>query len=353
VLDRLSLLEDEFREVESRLGDPAILGDQRKLASMARRHKELDAIVSRSVELRGAYEDLNTFREMLTESGSDDREMMREEIRAIESRIAVLEEELKVLLLPHDPNDDKNVMIEIRGAEGGEEANLFRRDLYEMYEAFAGRMSWVFRADRRAAQRPGGFTNVTFAAQGRRRVDSNETRRRPAPRATGAGTESQGRVHTSSATVDRAARAEEVDIHIPERGSADRRLPLVGPGGQSVNTTDSAVRVTHKPTGLVVAIQDQKSQLQNKEKAMRVLRSRLLQIEEDKRSSERSEARREQVGGGGRSEKIRTYNYKENRVTDHRINLTLYKLDRVLAGELDEIVDALVAEERRRQLEEE
>ena len=308
---------------------------------------------ARSVELRGAYEDLHAFREMLTESGSDDREMMRDEIRAIESRIAVLEEELKVLLLPHDPNDDKNVMIEIRGAEGGEEANLFARDLYEMYEAFAGRMGWS--SELIDAQRSdlGGFTNVTFALKGdgvwtRMKHEGGPHRVQRVPV-----TESQGRVHTSSATVTVLPEAEEVDIHIPERDLQIDVYRSSGPGGQSVNTTDSAVRVTHKPTGLVVAIQDQKSQLQNKEKALRVLRSRLLQIEEDKRSSERSEARREQVGGGGRSEKIRTYNFKENRVTDHRINLTLYKLDRVLAGELDEIVDALVADERRRQLEEE
>ncbi|HUP72514.1 MAG TPA: peptide chain release factor 1 [Acidimicrobiales bacterium] len=353
MLDRLSLLENEFREVESRLGDPAILGDQRKLASMARRHKELDAIVTRSVELRAAHEDLHSFREMLTESGSDDREMMREEIRSIESRIAVLEEELKVLLLPHDPNDDKNVMIEIRGAEGGEEANLFARELYEMYEAFADRMSWS--SELIDAQRSdlGGFTNVTFALKGegvwtRMKHEGGPHRVQRVPV-----TESQGRVHTSSATVTVLPEAEELDIHIPERDLQIDVYRSSGPGGQSVNTTDSAVRVTHKPTGLVVAIQDQKSQLQNKEKALRVLRSRLLQIEEDKRSSERSDARREQVGGGGRSEKIRTYNFKENRVTDHRINLTLYKLDRVLAGELDEIVDALVADERRRQLEEE
>ncbi|MEO5841209.1 MAG: peptide chain release factor 1 [Acidimicrobiales bacterium] len=353
MLDRLSLLEDEFREVESRLGDPAILGDQRKLATMARRHKQLDAIVTRSVELRGAYEDMHSFREMLTESGADDREMMRDEIRAIESRIAVLEEELKVLLLPHDPNDDKNVMIEIRGAEGGEEANLFARDLYEMYEAYAGRMSWSSELIDGQRSDLGGFTNVTFALKGegvwtRMKHEGGPHRVQRVPV-----TESQGRVHTSSATVTVLPEAEEVDIHIPERDLQIDVYRSSGPGGQSVNTTDSAVRVTHKPTGLVVAIQDQKSQLQNKEKALRVLRSRLLQIEEDKRSSERSEARREQVGGGGRSEKIRTYNYKENRVSDHRINLTLYKLDRVLAGELDEIVDALVADERRRQLEEE
>ena len=351
MLERLSLLEDEFREVESRLGDPAILGDQRKLASMARRHKELDAIVSRTVELRGAYADLQAFRELLTDSGSDDREMMRDEIRAIESRIAVLEEELKVLLLPHDPNDDKNVMIEIRGAEGGEEANLFARDLYNMYEAYADRMSWS--SEMIDAQRSdlGGFTVVTFSLKGdgvwtRMKHEGGPHRVQRVPV-----TESQGRVHTSSATVTVLPEAEEVDIHIPDRDLQVDVYRSSGPGGQSVNTTDSAVRVTHKPTGLVVAIQDQKSQLQNKEKALRVLRSRLLQIEEEKRSSERSEARREQIGGGGRSEKIRTYNYKENRVTDHRINVTLYKLDRVLAGELDEIVDALVADERRRQLE--
>jgi peptide chain release factor 1 len=353
VLDRLALLEKEFREVESRLGDPAVLGDQHKLASMARRHKELDAIVSRSVELRGAFDDLQVARELLTESQSDDREYMRDEIRAIESRIAVLEDELKVLLLPRDPNDDKNVIIEIRGAEGGEEANLFARDLYEMYEAFAARMSWASEMIDGQRSELGGFTSVTFSLKGdgvwtRMKHEGGPHRVQRVPV-----TESQGRVHTSSATVTVLPEAEEVDIELPERDLQIDVYRSSGPGGQSVNTTDSAVRITHKPTGLVVAIQDQKSQLQNKEKALRVLRSRLLQIEQQRQSSERSEARREQIGGGGRSEKIRTYNYKENRVTDHRINMTIYKLDRVLAGELDEIVDALVADERRRQLEQE
>ena len=351
MLDRLDSLDREFRDVEARLGDPAVLADQHKLAALAKRHKELDAIVSRAGELRRAGDDLGVAREMFTEAAGDERELLRDEIRSLEQRIGELEEELKVLLLPRDPNDDKNVIVEIRGAEGGEEANLFARDLFEMYQSYATRMGWV--VELLDAQRSdlGGFTSVIFMLKGdgvwsRLKHEGGPHRVQRVPV-----TESQGRVHTSSATVSVLPEAEEVDIKIEERDLNIDVYRSSGPGGQSVNTTDSAVRITHKPTGLVVAIQDQKSQLQNKEKALRVLRSRLLQIEQDKAASARSESRREQIGGGGRSEKVRTYNFKENRLTDHRINLTIYRLDRVLAGELDEVVDALVADERKRQLE--
>ena len=350
MLNRLDALEREFRDVEARLGDPAVLSDQHKLATLARRHKELDAIVTRTTELRRSYDDLHVAREMFTDSSGDDRDMLRDEIRLAERRIGELEDELKVLLLPRDPNDDKNVIVEIRGAEGGEEANLFARDLYEMYQAYAGRMGWNFELIEGQRSDLGGFTNVAFQLKGdgvwsRMKHEGGPHRVQRVPV-----TEAQGRVHTSSATVSILPEAEEVDIKIDERDLEVDVFRSSGPGGQSVNTTDSAVRITHKPTGLVVSMQDQKSQLQNKDKAMRVLRSRLLQLEQDRLSSARSEARRDQIGGGGRSEKVRTYNFKENRLSDHRINLTIYRLDRVLAGELDEVVDALVADERQRQL---
>jgi peptide chain release factor 1 len=256
-------------------------------------------------------------------------------------------------MLPRDPNDEKNVIVEIRGAEGGEEANLFARDLFGMYRAYCAHMGWGFEILEANESDLGGFTSVTFLLKGdgvwsRMKHEGGPHRVQRVPV-----TESQGRIHTSSATVSVLPEAEEVDVHIDERDLQIDVYRSSGPGGQSVNTTDSAVRVTHKPTGLVVSMQDEKSQLQNKEKALRVLRSRLLKMEQDRRASARSVARRDQIGGGGRSEKIRTYNFKENRVTDHRIGLTLHKLDRVLAGELDDIVDALVADERRRQLEEE
>jgi peptide chain release factor 1 len=352
VLDRLDSLEREFNEVESRLGDPAVLGDSRLLAAVARRHRELEAVVGCGRALRQAQEDLTTTREMYAESGAEDREILREDLTELETRIERLDAELKLLLLPRDPNDDKNVLIEIRGAEGGEEANLFARDLFEMYRAYGGRMGWAFELLEANESDLGGFASVTFMVKGdgawsRMKHEGGVHRVQRVPV-----TESQGRIHTSSATVSVLPEAEEVDIAIEARDLQVDVYRSSGPGGQSVNTTDSAVRITHKPTGLVVAMQDEKSQLQNKEKAMRVLRSRLLRLEQEKLSSQQSAARRDQVGGGGRSEKIRTYNFKENRVTDHRIGLTIYRLDRVLAGELDEVIDPLVADERRRQLEE-
>jgi peptide chain release factor 1 len=351
MLDRLDALEREFRDVEARLGDPAVLADQKALASLARQHKELAAVVERVVSRRRAADDLVTAREMLTEASGDERELMRDEVRDLERRIVELDDEIKVLMLPRDPNDGRNVIVEIRGAEGGEEANLFARDLYEMYAGYAQRQGWALEVLDAQRSDLGGFTAVSFVLKGeavwshmKHEGGPHRVQRVPV-------TESQGRIHTSSATVAVLPEAEDVDVHIDERDLQVDVYRSSGPGGQSVNTTDSAVRITHKPTGLVVAIQDQKSQLQNKEKALRVLRSRLLAIEQEKAASASRDARREQIGGGGRSEKVRTYNFKENRVTDHRINLTLYKLDRVLSGELDEVVDALVAEERRRQLE--
>jgi peptide chain release factor 1 len=302
--------------------------------------------------LRQATEDLTTAKEMLSESAGADREMMREEVASLEATIARLDDAIKVLMLPRDPNDDKNVIVEIRGAEGGEEANLCARDLFDKYRAYASRMGWTFELLEGNESDLGGYASVTFSLKGdsvwsRMKHEGGPHRVQRVPV-----TESQGRIHTSSATVTVLPEAAEVEVHIDDRDLQVDVYRSSGPGGQSVNTTDSAVRVTHKPTGLVVAMQDVKSQLQNKEKALRVLRARLLKLQQDKAASERSEARRDQIGGGGRSEKIRTYNFKENRVTDHRIGLTLYKLDRALAGELDDVIDPLVADERRRQLEE-
>ncbi len=242
------------------------------------------------------------------------------------------------------------MIVEIRGAEGGEEANLFARDLYEMYVAFAARQGWKVEVLGSSPSDMGGLADVAFLVSGdgvwtklKHEGGPHRVQRVPV-------TESQGRVHTSSATVTVLPEAEEVDVQIDESDLKVDVYRSSGPGGQSVNTTDSAVRVTHLPTGMVVAMQDEKSQIQNRAKALQVLRARLLQLEQDRQSAELSDARRGQVGGGGRSEKIRTYNVKQNRVTDHRINLDVYRLDKVLSGELDEIVDALVADERARQL---
>ena len=350
MLDRLADLDREFVEVEARLADPGVFADQSKYTQLARRHKELDGIVSRARELRGRHEDLDAAKQMLTESSGDDREFARTEVESAEADIARLEEELKVLLLPKDPNDGKNVIVEIRGAEGGEEANLFARDLFQMYQGYAARMGWKLELLSSDPSPMGGLNEVVFLLAGdgvwtRMKHEAGPHRVQRVPV-----TESQGRVHTSSATVTVLPEAEEVDIQIPDKDIQVDVFRSSGPGGQSVNTTDSAVRITHHPTGLVVSMQDEKSQIQNRAKAMQVLRSRLLKLEQDRQAAEASGQRRDQIGGGGRSEKVRTYNFKENRLSDHRIGLTLYKLDRVLAGELDEVSDALVHDEQARRL---
>jgi peptide chain release factor 1 len=352
MLDRLVDLEREHAEVEGSLADPVVIADQKRYAELSRRYRDLGALVTRLRELQQATDDLSAAREMYTDADADDREVLRDEIDSAESAIARLDDEIKVLLLPKDPNDERNVIVEIRGAEGGEEANLFARDLFEMYKGYASRIGWKLEVMDAQASDMGGYSDITFRVSGdgvwsRMKHEGGPHRVQRVPV-----TESQGRIHTSSATVTVLPEADEVDVRIDPN---DLRIDVYrssGPGGQSVNTTDSAVRITHVPTGVVVAMQDEKSQIQNREKALRVLRSRLLQAEQERQAAEASGARRAQTGGGGRSEKIRTYNFKENRVTDHRIGLTIYRLDKVLAGDLDEVVDALVADERARQLRE-
>ena len=278
------------------------------------------------------------------------RDYVKAEIAEKEARIDELEAQIKELLLPRDPNEGRNVIVEIQGAEGGEEANLWAGDLFRMYQHFAERHGFKTEVLSSQPSDHGGFRDVTFLVKGddawsRLKYEGGPHRVQRVPE-----TESQGRVHTSAATVAILPEAEEVDVSIDPNDLEIDVYRSTGPGGQSVNTTDSAVRITHMPSGFVVACQDEKSQLQNKDKAMRILRARLLQLEQDRQHAELSAVRRDQVKGGGRSEKIRTYNFKENRVTDHRIGLTVHALDRVLAGDLDEIVDALAADERARQL---
>jgi len=350
VLERLIALEQELRETETMLGAPEVLADSTRLVELSRRHRVLEPIVRRAQALQTARDDLAAAREMLTDAVGDDRESMRAEVDDAEARIDQLEAELKVLLLPRDPNDERNVILEIRGAEGGEEANLFARDLFEMYRAYSGRMGWSMEVMGSAPSDLGGFSEITVLVKGdgawtrlKHEAGPHRVQRVPV-------TESQGRIHTSSATVSVLPEADEIDVELDPNDLEFDVYRSSGPGGQSVNTTDSAVRVTHKPTGLVVAMQDEKSQLQNRAKALVVLRSRLLRAEQERMQNEQSDARRAQIGGGGRSEKIRTYNFKENRVSDHRIGLTMYQLDKVLAGELDVVSDALVQDERARQL---
>jgi peptide chain release factor 1 len=301
-------------------------------------------------QYRGREDDLTAAKELLVGATGDERELARVEVAEAEADLSRLEDELKVLLLPQDPNEGKNVIVEIRGAEGGEEANLFARDLFGMYQAYATRMGWRLEVLSTDPSDMGGFNQVTFVVKGdgawsHLKFEGGPHRVQRVPI-----TESQGRVHTSSATVTVLPEADDVDVAIDPNDLQIDVYRSSGPGGQSVNTTDSAVRITHKPTGIVVAMQDERSQLQNRARAMRVLRARLLKAEQDRQAAEVAAERRAQVGGGGRSEKIRTYNYKQNRVTDHRIGLTLNRLQDVLAGDLDELLDALIADERARQL---
>jgi peptide chain release factor 1 len=350
VLDKLQGLEEEYQHVLDQMNDPAVLGDQRALRDVGRRFKELEPIVTAYREYRAAHDDLEVAKEMAAESTGSDRDDMWAEVAKAEETIARLEEELKILLLPRDPNDDKNVIVEIRGAEGGEEANLFAKDLFDMYTRYADHMGWKLEVLGTDVSERGGYNEVTFMLKGdgvwsHMKFEGGPHRVQRVPV-----TESQGRIHTSSATVTVLPEAEEVDVEIDPNDLKIDVYRSTGPGGQSVNTTDSAVRITHIPTGTVVAMQDEKSQIQNRAKALQVLRARLLKAEQDRQAAELSDQRRSQVGGGGRSEKIRTYNFKENRVTDHRIGLTLYKLDRILMGDLDEVVDSLIADDRARQL---
>jgi peptide chain release factor 1 len=278
------------------------------------------------------------------------REYLESEIATKQAAIEELDGRLRELLVPRDPDDGKNVIMEIRGGEGGEEGNLWAADLYEMYRRYADLHRWKVETLDSQPSDMGGMREVTFVVKGddawsrlKHEAGPHRVQRVPA-------TESQGRVHTSAATVTVLPEAEEIDVAVDPNDLEIDVYRSSGPGGQSVNTTDSAVRITHGPSGLVVTCQDEKSQLQNKEKAMRILRSRLYEIERERQEAELSSARRDQVKSGGRSDKIRTYNYKENRVTDHRIGLTLHSLDQVLAGQLDDLTDALMADERQRQL---
>ena len=350
MLERLQDLEGEYDAVEAQLADPAVLSDHTQLRRVSKRHKELTPVVEAYRRYLALQSDLEAARELQAEASGGERELARAEVQTAEAELANLEEHLKFLLIPADPNDGKNVIVEIRGAEGGEEANLFARDLYEMYQAYAARMGWAVEVLSVDPSDLGGLNQVTFLVKGdsawaHLKFEGGPHRVQRVPV-----TESSGRIHTSSATVLVLPEAEDVDVEIDPNDLHIDVYRSSGPGGQGVNTTDSAVRITHKPSGITVAMQDERSQLQNRARAMTVLRARLLKVRQDEQAEVLSAERRSQVGGGGRSEKIRTYNFKENRVSDHRIGLTLYRLQLVLAGDLDEVVEALMADERARQL---
>ena len=347
---RLAGLEQEFDAVEAELAEPATSADPARLRELSQRHKELAEVVATWRDLRQARADLDVARELLDEASGDDRSVVQGEVDDAESAIDDLSARLSILLLPKDPNDGRNVIVEIRGAEGGEEANLFARDLYDMYTRYAAQRGWKVEVLSESPSERDGLNEVVFLLKGADAWTRMEHEAGPHRVQRVPVTESKGRVHTSSATVTVLPEADEVDVTIDPNDLKIDVYRSTGPGGQSVNTTDSAVRITHLPTGIVVAMQDEKSQIQNRAKAMTVLRARLLKAEQDRRASDLAAQRRSQVGGGGRSEKVRTYNFRENRVTDHRVNLTLYKLDQVLAGDLDELTETMMADKRSRQL---
>jgi peptide chain release factor 1 len=348
--ETLAALEAELRIVEAQLSEPDVASDLTRLRDLSRRHKELSEINVAWLDLKSAQDDLATARDMFNETDGQDREAWREEVNAAEERITQLEAHLETLLLPHDPNEGRNVILEIRGAEGGEEANLFASDLAQMYRRYAALRGWKLEVIEERESEQGGLDEAIYLIKGddawsRLEFEAGVHRVQRVPV-----TEAKGRVHTSSATVSVLPEAEEVDVDLNQNDLKIDVYRSSGPGGQSVNTTDSAVRITHLPTGIVVSMQDEKSQIQNRAKALIVLRSRLLKAAQDAQASELGDLKRSQLGSGGRSEKIRTYNFKENRVTDHRINLTNYSLDAVLAGDLDPYVDALLADKRARLL---
>ena len=347
---RLESIERDYTELEVSLGSPEVLGDPVRLRDASRKYKQLTPLIECIRALRQATGDAEAAKELMAETAGEERESFRAEANAAEKRVEELNEQLKVLLLPPDPNDGKNVIMELRGAEGGEEANLFARDLMEMYVAYAAKRGWSVEVIQEDVSDMGGINQATLMFKGddawshlRFEGGPHRVQRVPA-------TEAQGGIHTSSATVAVMTEAEEVDVEIDPNDLQIDVYRASGAGGQHVNTTDSAVRITHKPTGLVVAMQDERSQLQNKARAMTVLRSRLLQLRQEEAEAAASLERRAQIGGGGRGEKIRTYNYKENRITDHRIGFTIYQLQAALGGELDPVVDALSADLRARQL---
>lgn len=344
MLDRLLEIEAEYQALEESLGSQEVLSDQAKLRDASRRYKQQTPLVMCIREYQDVSGNAEAARELMADAKGAEREQLQAELETAQSRMAELEERLKILLLPTDPNDGKNLIVEIRGAEGGEEANLFAHDLFDMYSAWAVRNGWSIEVLSLDKSPMGGINQVTMLVKGdtawtRLRFEGGPHRVQRVPV-----TEAQGRIHTSSATVMVMPEAEEVEVEIDEKDLNIDVYRASGPGGQGVNTTDSAVRITHIPSGLVVAMQDERSQLQNRLRAMTVLRSRLLKLREDEQAEKMSAERKAQVGKGGRGEKIRTYNFKENRVTDHRIGFTLYQLQDVLAGNVDPVVDALTAQ---------
>ena len=348
MIDRLEATLEKYNSLTEELSKPEVLSDVKKMTSRSKEQASLADIIEKYKEYKKVVSDINDAKEML-----DDKEMAafaKEEISRLETEKENLEKELEVLLLPKDPNDDKNTIVEIRGAAGGDEANLFAGDLFEMYSRYAENMGWKIEIINAVEGTSGGYSQIEFMVKGENvysklKYESGTHRVQRVP-----STESQGRVHTSTATVAVLPEVEDIDIEIKD---SDIRVDVYrssGAGGQGVNTTDSAVRITYLPTNTVVTCQNERSQLKNKEQAMKVLKSKIYEDLQKKQNAEIEDERRSKIGTGDRAEKIRTYNYPQNRVTDHRINLTIMQLDRIMQGKLDEIIEALINEDQRRKL---
>ncbi|RSB90612.1 peptide chain release factor 1 [Parvimonas micra] len=351
MFDKLELLVEKFEELEKKIIDPEIMKDMNVWQKLAKEHGDMKPIVEKYREYSKHKKELEENKEMLKESLDDEmKELVKEEISELEDSIEKEEQDLKILLLPKDPNDEKNVFMEVRAGTGGDEAGLFAEDLLRMYRMFADKQKWKTEIMSISEQGVGGIKEVVFLVKGhgaysKLKYESGVHRVQRVP-----ATESSGRIHTSAATVAVLPEVEDVDVVINQN---DLRIDVYrasGNGGQCVNTTDSAVRITHIPTGVVVTCQDEKSQLKNKEKAMKILKSRLYEKYQEEQNKDIADARKSQIGSGDRSERIRTYNFPQGRVTDHRINMTIYQLDSFLNGDISEMIDALITSDQAKKM---
>ena len=350
MFDRLEGLLIRYEEIEQEMMNPEIVNDQERFKKLRKEQSDLSDIVEKYKEYKATQEGIDERLQIEEESDDEIRELAKEELNSCKQKLTEIEEELKILLLPKDPNDDKNVIVEIRGGAGGDEAALFAAELYRMYVMYAERNRWKIEMMNLNENGIGGFKEVVFMINGKGaysklKYESGVHRVQRVPV-----TESSGRIHTSTATVAIMPEAEDVDVELDLNDCKFDVFRASGNGGQCVNTTDSAVRLTHIPTGIVISCQDEKSQLKNKDKALRVLRSKLYGREMEKARSAEAEARKSQIGTGDRSEKIRTYNFPQGRVTDHRIKLTTHQIDSVMNGDLDEIIDSLIAADQAAKL---
>ena len=352
MFDKLIDLERRYIELSDKINDPEIISNNEEWHKLMNEHSGISPIVKKNKEYEQTQEAIEDAKEMLNESDEEMRQLAKEELNENTEKLEEIKEELKILLIPKDPNDDKNVIVEIRGGAGGDEANIFAGDLYRMYSRYAERRRWKTEIMSSTPSDMGGFKEISFMIMGqgaysRLKYESGVHRVQRVP-----DTESSGRIHTSTVTVAVLPEVEDIDFKLDLNDVRIDVFRASGNGGQCVNTTDSAVRATHLPTGIVVSCQDEKSQLKNKEKALKVLASRLYDMELEKQHAELSAERKSQVGRGNRNERIRTYNFPQGRVTDHRVGLTLHRLDSIIDGDLDEIMDTLITTEQAEKLKE-